>query len=76
MTTSTSASTKTSTSTKTRCLRPWSLARAAAREEWVWSHPQDVRGIPERILREDLGDEAAERMMRSASAAAAKAKAS
>lgn len=57
----------TMTSTKTpRNLRPWTLARAAAREQWAWAHPQEVRGIPERILREMLGDDEAERLIAAA----------
>ena len=59
----------------TRTTRPWALARAAVAEEWAWTHPQAVRGVPERLLRDALGDEDAERIMRSAAAAAAKAKA-
>jgi len=61
----------TSTNRVTRNNRPWTLARAAAAEQWAWTHPQDVRGVSERILRDALGDVDAERLMRSASAAAA-----
>ena len=58
----------------TRNNRPWTLARAAAAENWRWTHPQAIRGVSERILRAELGDADAERLMREASAAAAKAK--
>ena len=64
--------TTTATATRpTRNNRPWALARAAVKEEWAWAHPQDIRGVSERILRDALGDVDAERLMRSASAAAA-----
>jgi len=64
----------TTTATRpTRNNRPWALARAAVKEEWAWAHPQDIRGVSERLLREDLGDAAAERLLRSAAAAAARA---
>ena len=61
----------TTRATTTRNTRPWTLARRAAAEQWAWTHPQDVRGVSERLLRSALGDADAERLMRDASAAAA-----
>lgn len=51
--------------------RVWALARAASAEPWVWAHPQTIRGIAERILRSEIGDENAERLLHDAAAAAA-----